>query len=157
MEIDKSETPPKEEDGIQPAAPTKSKFKRSYDVQFDLGSHLHHSILPLLQQQPTTNLSKHDVINLANTLIKLKKYILDFDLSFSIEFKDFFYSLVALSSNCIITNISASKLVGARQLKPTRSNRLSRFFHSHQKSSSTNSRSMLHPAEVLVSVDVKRQ
>lgn len=78
-------------------------------MQFDLGSHLHHSILPLLQQQPTTNLSKHDVINLANTLIKLKKYILDFDLSFSIEFKDFFYSLVALSSNCIITNISASE------------------------------------------------
>ena len=60
-------------------------------------------------QQPTTNLSKHDVINLANTLIKLKKYILDFELSFSVEFKDFFYSLVALSSNCIITNISASE------------------------------------------------
>lgn len=114
MEVDKCETPPKE-DGSQPA-PTgnntsnKSKFKRSYDVQFDLGSHLHYSILPLLQQQPTTNLSKHDVINLANTLIKLKKYILDFDLSFSVEFKDFFYSLVALSSNCIITNISASEL-----------------------------------------------
>lgn len=86
-----------------------SKFKRNHDVLFDLGSHLHYSILPLLQQQPTTNLSKHDVINLANTLIKLKKYILDFQLSFSIEFKDFFYSLVALSSNCIITNSSASK------------------------------------------------
>ena len=108
MEVDKFETASKE-DGSQPTGKGGGKFKRSYDVQFDLGSHLHYSILPLLQQQPTTNLSKHDVINLANTLIKLKKYILDFELSFSVEFKDFFYSLVALSSNCIITNISASE------------------------------------------------
>lgn len=111
MELNKN-NPEKiaKEDGSKQQVPNKSssKFKRGYDVQFDLGSHLHYSILPLLQQ-PTTNLSKHDVINLANTLVKLKKYILDFDLSFSIEFKDFFYSLVALSSNCIITNISASK------------------------------------------------
>lgn len=105
MEIDKCEL----ETSDDGSAKTKNKFKRVYDAPFDLGSHLHYSILPLLQQQPTTNLSKHDVINLANTLIKLKKYILDFKLSFSLEYRDFFYSLVALSSNCIITNISASK------------------------------------------------
>ena len=113
MEIDKSDLETTAEDNSKQVSISKSntssKFRRVYDVQFDLGSHLHYSILPLLQQQPTTNLSKHDVINLANTLIKLKKYLLDFNLSFSPEFKDFFYSLVALSSNCIITNISASK------------------------------------------------
>lgn len=88
---------------------TDARSALSHLGQTELGAHLHYSILPLLQQQPTANLSKHDVLNLLSTLLKLDKHLLRFELSCSSEYSCFFSSLVALSVNCIISNAAASK------------------------------------------------
>lgn len=40
-------------------------------ISMDLSANLSCSILPLLQIQPTNNLTKHDVNNLVKTIIKM--------------------------------------------------------------------------------------
>ncbi|RWS17081.1 E3 ubiquitin-protein ligase UBR4-like protein [Dinothrombium tinctorium] len=81
---------------------------KSIPHEMDIGSQLSYSIIPLLQSQPTSNLTKHDVVALIKTLIQLEKTILNYSLSFHPDYVSFFSSLVALSANCIVINAAAS-------------------------------------------------
>lgn len=87
--------------------PAMASINNNNNTAMDISANLSYSILPLLQMQPVTNLTKHDINNLVKTILSMEPYILNYDLSFNNDHIGFFAPFVALSTNCIISNASA--------------------------------------------------